>query len=170
MEPSYQLLRVEKCPEETLKTLAAQERLFAIVDACDAPQVPEVCEALGKSRAVSLYSGEAAVMYSDIAPYLFQVDAMVLDWLQQSLWHEPWGVFVVAPGSDLESLRKHFRQFLIVLDPEGEEMYFRFYDPRVLSTFLPTCLPTEITTLFGPVVEYGIVEDHNGEVCFWRKR
>lgn len=35
--------------------------------------------------------------------------------------------------------------------PEGREVYFRYYDPRVLRLFLPTCTPEEINTFFGPV-------------------
>jgi hypothetical protein len=36
---------------------------------------------------------------------------------------------------------------------------FRFYDPRVLSVFLPTCLPEQITEMFGPVTHFFV------EVC-----
>ena len=170
MELTYDLLQIEQHPVETLTTLAQQGGLFALVDACDAPTVPTMCQSYGASWAASLYSGEAAEIYSDIAPYLFHVDVALLEWLWQNLWKEPWGIFVLAPGSDLEAARRHFRQFLMVLDPEGEEIYFRFYDPRVLSIFLPTCLPEEVKMLFGPVAAFGMVKADKGMVNWWRQR
>ncbi len=30
-------------------------------------------------------------------------------------------------------------------------MIFRYYDPRVLRVYLPTCLAPELRTVFGPV-------------------
>ena len=39
-------------------------------------------------------------------------------------------------------------------EKDEKEVYFRFYDPRVLRTFLPTCTPEETTEFFGPVRSY----------------
>jgi hypothetical protein len=41
----------------------------------------------------------------------------------------------------------------------GEEVYFRFYDPRVLREFLPTAIANEVTIFFGPVQEWLIESD-----------
>ena len=46
---------------------------------------------------------------------------------------------------------RHFRQFLRVRDEAGREFFFRFYDPRVLRVYLPTCNSEELRTFFGPV-------------------
>ena len=46
------------------------------------------------------------------------------------------------------------RRFLTVYDHTGKPMYFRYYDPRVLRVFLPTCTPAEQQTMFGPVQSY----------------
>jgi hypothetical protein len=105
---------------------------------------------LGEDRAVSLYSGSAEEDYWSFAPYLAKCDNDLIDWIVQNLWHDPWGLFVVAEGP-LDSLRKHFRRFLLVDDPDGEEMYFRYYDPRVLRKFLPTCSSRELGLLFGEI-------------------
>ena len=45
------------------------------------------------------------------------------------------------------------RHFLMI-ELEGEEVYFRFYDPRVLRGFLPNCTPGEIREFFGPIREF----------------
>ena len=54
-------------------------------------------------------------------------------------------------GADLQTLRAHFRKFLRVKDMKGRNLYFRFYDPRVMAAFLPRCLPNELPEFFGPV-------------------
>ena len=64
-----------------------------------------------------------------------------------------WGILAVSPA-DLRTLRMHFRKFLSVWDPDGKPLYFRFYDPRVLRIYLPTCNGAELRTLFGPVTAY----------------
>ena len=37
---------------------------------------------------------------------------------------------------------------------EGTQVYFRFYDPRVLREFLPTTTHAELLHFFGPVQEW----------------
>ena len=38
-------------------------------------------------------------------------------------------------------------------------MLFRYYDPRVLSLYLPTCNAEEVTSLFGPVSRFLMESD-----------
>ncbi len=132
-------------------------RLYAILDACDTPSVLEKVRELGDERAISLYRGTADEMYEAIAPYLVAVDPALFDWITETLWAEPWGIFVRSP-SDLAELRTHFRKFLLVDGPTGEQWYFRYYDPRVLRTYLPTCTPDELAEFYGPVSEFGVVD------------
>ena len=54
----------------------------------------------------------------------------------------------------------HLRTFLKVYGPDLTPLYFRYYDPRVLRTYLPTCNEQEMRTVFGPVLRY-IVEDED---------
>ena len=49
-----------------------------------------------------------------------------------------------------------------VADEDGQTFFFRFYDPRVLRAFLPTCSPSQLTDFFGPVRAM-IVESEGGE-------
>ena len=48
------------------------------------------------------------------------------------------------------------------------DRYFRYYDPRVLRVYLPTCNARELQTVFGPVLRY-LVEDEKptGLWTFW---
>jgi len=48
----------------------------------------------------------------------------------------------------------HLRRFLTVRTEKGKKLLFRFYDPRVLRLYLPTCTSTELNTFFGPVERF----------------
>ena len=144
-----------------VRSVARAKALYAILDACDAPAVPEKAESLGESHAISLYKGTAQERYANIAPYLVAVDDALLDWMLTTLWAEPWGIFVRS-DAPLEDLRTHFRKFLLVSGPNGEEWYFRFYDPRVLTKYLPTCTEAELEEFFGPVTAYGVTDPDAG--------
>ena len=137
----------------------SSQAAFAILDACDEPRVPAFVKIV-EERAVSLYKGTAEEELHAIAPYLVSIDRKILDWISDELFGTPWGIFVFA-ATDLDSLRKHFRRFLIVNGPEGNELYFRYYDPRVLPTFLTSCSGVEAERFFGPVSSFVVEADDN---------
>lgn len=154
-------LHEEKVAFEALLDVARRGNLWAVLDACDSPDVPEKVEELGATKAVSLYRGKGETDFWAIAPYLTHVDEELLTWIKESLWSEPWGIFAEAT-SDLEKLRSHFRKFLTVQDSGGKKMYFRFYDPRVLRTFLRSADEAELKEFFGPI-ERMLVGREGGE-------
>lgn len=149
------------------KAFAEQGELYAILDACDAPAVPKKFLELGSEKAASLYQGTAQQELWEIAPYLMYLDVPTLDWIISTLVEEPWGILVQSK-SDLGSLRRHFRHFLFVAAPTGEQWYFRFYDPRVLRVFLPTCRAEQLILLDSPVSSLGILEGA-GTAMLWRR-
>jgi hypothetical protein len=136
---------------------AERGALYAVLDACDEPRVLTKVRELGPTNAASLYRGRAEDDLAAIAPYLARVSPAMLDWIGQTFWTDPWGIFAVYDG-DLESLRTHLRKFLLVTAPNGDSWYFRFYDPRVLSKFLPTCDDAQLDEIFGSVGAYGWVD------------
>jgi hypothetical protein len=128
--------------------------------------VPPKVSEIGPERAVSLYRGQAEHEQWAVAPYLAKVDESLLDWIVKTLWKKPWGIFAVAE-CDLKTLRRHFRRFLTVEEPDGDTMYFRYYDPRILEIFLPTCTRDEMKTFFGPLKGYAIGDpDREGAKFF----
>lgn len=139
-----------------LRPLAARGALCAILDACDEPRVPVKVAELGQNAA-PLYQGKAQDGLSAIAPYLVRVDPAMLAWIAESLWTDPWGVFAVS-DAPLDALRTHLRRFLLVDAPDGEQWYFRFYDPRVLTKFLSTSDAAQLADFFGPVTSFGWVD------------
>lgn len=143
---------------EQMQQIAKTGQLYGILDACDAPQVPQKARELNEKSAVSLYRGSAVEEYWAIAPYLFHVDESVFDWIVETLWKEPWGIFVLTK-TDLATLRSHLRSFLKVQSPSGEQWIFRYYDPRVLRTYLATCSTEDLVEFFGPIRALGFSDE-----------
>jgi hypothetical protein len=99
------------------------------------------------------------------APYLAQLDAQspfAELFLSQGLGKH-WGILALS-NADLRTLRMHFRKLLSVWDPDGKPLYFRYYDPRVLRVYLPTCNGAELHTLFEPVTAYYAEGDAAGKL------
>ncbi len=102
-----------------------------------------------------LYAGELEPDLAQAAPYLVKLarDRPFADLLIRQGWGDSWGIFVRS-STAFRDLRRHLRKFLMVYDPALKPMYFRYYDPRVLRMFLPTCNEEELATIFGPVQYY----------------
>jgi hypothetical protein len=139
-----------------LQDLLAKEfqPLYALLDAAREPSVLKVILE-SKEEHQSLYEGPQGAQLAHFAPYLIRVPqkSALLDTLVQQAWSKSWGVFVTC-DMPLKELRTHFRHFLTVKLPDGSQVYFRYYDPRVLRLFLPTCFPEETTQFFGPVKHF----------------
>ena len=82
---------------------------------------------------VCLYAGDLEPDLEEVARYLvsLQQGSRFTDWLIISGWGKHWGFFA-SVKEDLRTVRKHFRTFLLVQDPEGKTLYFRYYDPRAM--------------------------------------
>lgn len=154
---STEHLRALSVTLEDLRQFAGEQRLYAVLDACDAPAIQTKVAELGPARALCLFRGEVAPDILEVAPYLTRMDRTLLQWLVETVWSEPWGIFVVAK-LDAEVVRKHLRRFLIVKDEAGEAMYFRYYDPRVLPSFAASSNREEWAEFLGAVTAYGYVQ------------
>jgi hypothetical protein len=128
--------------------------VYAIVDGANCADLLDKLYDL-RPEFVCLYSGELEPDMAEVAPYLVRLipDTPFTDWLLRDGWGRSWGIFAVTEA-DLKSMRRHLRTFLMVHDPDGKPMYFRYYDPRVFRAYLPTCNADETTTVFGPVQSY----------------
>jgi hypothetical protein len=99
-----------------------------------------------------LFRGELAPDVAEVAPYLVGLlpDSPFTDWVLSESMGKHWGVFAQSRQSITE-MRRHFRSLITVHDEGGTPMIFRYYDPRVLRSFLPTCNAGELKTFFGKV-------------------
>lgn len=146
------------------ETLFAHEGLnvFAILDGASVPNLPQLLHE-HQPEFVCLYRGQLEPDLASVAPYLVQLVANTpfTDQVIKRGWGGHWGIFAITDG-DLTAMRKHFRKFLTVHDSEGKPLLFRYYDPRVLRIYLPTCNVEELRTIFGPVSNY-LLEGENAD-------
>jgi len=106
----------------------------------------------GGAQYESLYEGWSKAELTLFAPYLVSLPpwSKLLEKLVTKGWGKSWGIYLTC-NLPFQDVRHHLRHFLMVNLPDGGQVYFRFYDPRVLRVYLPTCTPEEINYFFGPV-------------------
>jgi len=145
---------------------AVLQQLFADEDtnvfaALDGASVPDLLDKLYGllPKFECLFRGELEPDVAEVAPYLVQLEPTCefTKWIVTHGWGQHWGIFAVS-SADFRALRGHFRNLLTVYDASGRPMLFRYYDPRVLRTYLPTCNAGELSAVFGPIAGY-ILED-----------
>lgn len=133
---------------------------YILLDA--ARMADEIDKALELNKSgKTLFNAKSEHTLVTVSPYLFnyETETDFSKWLIENGWGNSWGVFVLS-YNDFDSLHKHFRKFITVKTEDGEELYFRFYDPRVLRIFLPTCDTNQLKEFFGPVKAY-LMEDED---------
>ena len=99
------------------------------------------------------------------APYLVALrpDSGLLERLVREGWGARWGIFF-ACARPFKDVRRHLRRFLLVEDDvTAEKYYFRFYDPRTLRVFLPSCTPRQRADFFGEIACF-FAEGERGEL------
>lgn len=134
--------------------VSPSERLYAVLDGAS---IPNLAALLHEHRVVHtcLLPGDLEPELAEAAPYLALLpvpSALAELCLTQGLGNH-WGILATS-RADLRALRMHLRQFLSVWDAGGQPLLFRYYDPRVLRLYLPTCDGAELAALFGPVSAY----------------
>ena len=123
----------------------------------DGASVPGLLDKLAQWQPefVCLYRGEVKPDLAAVAPYLvlMEPESDFAKWVLSEGWGKHWGIFAIVEA-DLRTMRQHFRRFLTVHDESGKPLLFRYYDPRVLRVYLPTCNAAELAEIFGPVQCY----------------
>jgi hypothetical protein len=137
----------------------ARPNVWAIIDCARDPQAWSTLYSSTLLREC-LYAGALHPQMERVAPYLVQLefgDSQTIRLVNRA-WGNSWGILLRC-GSSMTSLRKHLRKFLRVTGPQGKPLVFRYYDPRVMRVFLPTCSASQLDQLFGPI-ECILTEDH----------
>jgi hypothetical protein len=140
----------------------------------DGARDPQVFSAILGSHNLSacLYAGDISDALERCAPYLVQLDyedTRLTRRLLESVWDQNWGIFLRCDTS-LDRLRRHLRRFLVVQDHSSRRLIFRYYDPRVLRGFLPTCYPEELDQIYGPIDRFWTAgEEPSHVLSFLRK-
>lgn len=130
---------------------------YAILDGASIPGL--LAELHGEHAPVQfecLFRGVLPPDMAEVAPYLVKIesDGKFTDWLIDGGWGNHWGIFAFSQ-LDFQSIRYHFRSLTRVYDETGKRyLFFRYYDPRVLRAFLPSCHGPQLADMFGPVDYY----------------
>lgn len=137
--------------------------LFAVLDAARDPRVRSLVREAAE-EVQSLYDGAEGQALADAAPYLVHLSrgGSLLDRLVREGWGQSWGVYLTSDRPFVE-VRRHLRRLLFVrAEGERKRLYFRFYDPRVLRVFLPTCDVRQTDEVFGEIGSF-LMEGEDGE-------
>ncbi len=147
---------------EKLWPLGVQEGAYAILDGARDPAVFPLVQGLGPS-AECLYVGRLSPSLARAAPYLVQLErgTPATERVLAQGWGKSWGVFLRC-RSPMRAAHRHLRRLLRVQDEAGKRLLFRYYDPRVLRAYLPTCTAEELAFVFGPIEAF-VVEGETPE-------
>jgi hypothetical protein len=131
--------------------LVSGESLYGIVDAARDMELAFEAKCLYKQEIQTLFEGKVASALADVAPYLIMIHpngGYLKNWARH--WGNSAGILFTT-SADAHDLYAHLRHIFIVEDEQNQPYFFRFYDPRVLRTFLPTCTLQQLDEFFGPV-------------------
>ena len=139
---------------ENLPTIAepnlGDAQLYMIVDcAADSRIYPQL---MASNRAYRcLFDGEKTPeALRSVAPYLIKVKANdeLVKWCCEEGRHRHWFILFVGPNLSLRQLGRQFKRLAFIRTPEGTRLFFRYYDPRVLPSFLTSCTVAERDSIF----------------------
>jgi hypothetical protein len=158
--------------EEALGMLRGEARrqpLYAVLDSARDDRILELLrEHVEPHR--SLYEGAEGEALDEVAPYLvgpMREDSVLLARLVGEGWGKRWGIYCTS-REPFREVRRHWRRFLMVeLEESGESVYFRFYDPAVLVTFMATATEDQrssIEAIFSGL----LAEDETSDLDVWR--
>ena len=147
----------------------AGEQVYAIVDGARDPRIEPMIRGTGLEH-LCLFAGPLTAALRAAAPYVVRLSpaAPLTRRLFESGWHDHWCVLArTAPDVTLQQLHRHLRTLLRVRDESGRKLMFRFYDPRVLRAYLPSCTAGEARAVFGPIAEFACAcEDDDAVMAF----
>ena len=158
-------------PQEAEPNQPRQGHLFAILDAARDRSIYAGLQRLAAWHEIMpLYQGAGADNLAAVGPYLLclgQTDE-IFDWIWENFWGDAWGIFFWSPAP-AGKLGAHFRRHLLARTTDGERLVFRFYDPRVLLPFLPTCNAAQLRDFFGPVQHFALEDDDGAALVTLRR-
>jgi hypothetical protein len=107
----------------------APGRLHAVLDAAVDVEVLQLLRRSGY-RYECLYDGWLREVYGEAAPYLVRLrkEGRLLEQLIERGWGRRWGIFL-ASRERFEVVRRHLRRLHRVERADGEQVWFRIWDP-----------------------------------------
>lgn len=126
--------------------------IFMVIDGAS---VPALLDRLYDHQPVysCLLTGPLEPDMREVAPYLVELreGEGFTDWVLDDGFGHHWGIILRSRLSHQDA-RRRFRRLLFVRSAEdGASLFFRFYDPRVLRVYLPSCADSDLPPWFDDV-------------------
>jgi len=129
-----------------------EEHIYALVDAARNLDLATIPHYLYKIKSEILFDGELGRFAAQVAPHFIPVprDSEYFDHWDQHLGTCS-GILMITKLAPPRKVLAHLRKRYVVKDEADREYLFRYFDPRVLRTFIPTCTQAEAAAFFGPL-------------------
>lgn len=143
--------------------------VYALLDGAQSARIVRMLSQEGAEAQSLLETADAPELH-DVAPYLvqFHKHSKLLPKVIDKGWGNNWGVFLTS-AETFSQLRLHLKRMLDVETEDGKPLFFRYFDPRVLRVFLPTCTADEAWRFFGPVDRFIVEENAETALYFLAK-
>ncbi len=141
---------------------------YVILDGAQNPTLLDALHADNSPPWRCLFTGQLEPDMAIVAPYLVELEqssAFTRRLLAEG-WGRNWGVYLTSQLA-LPALWRNVRQQVHVYGPNLESLFFRFYDPRVMRNYLPTCSQQQLAEFFGPVDFYIAEDEEPGRAHAW---
>jgi hypothetical protein len=151
--------------EQLLKEMRSNlQPLYAVLDAAHDSKILAVLSKY-KCEFACLFHAEQAPELMRFAPYIVALPptSAALEPLVDLGWGKDWGIYLTSTASGGD-LIQFLRRLLISIQPDGQQVLLRFYDPRVLRTLLGNAAPAQWSQWFGPVRSY-LMADENTQTA-----
>ncbi len=138
--------------------------VFALLDGARDRKIEPMLNQCGHDYQC-LYSGNISYALKRAAPHIvhLQRQSLFTRKLLQRCWGNSWGIFAITPPTvELSKVRNNCRRMAKVEAPNGKTLIFRYYDPRVMRKFLPSCETNALHQVFGPVSTYAMESEDSG--------
>lgn len=135
--------------------------MYLLLDPARDPRIHDAITTFG-TRYHCIF-GDVPPALARVAPHLVAVgdDTPIVGMFAGEGRDRSWGVMLRSEAT-IDDLATHLYGLVRARMPDGHEVLFRFYDPRVLRAYLPTCTPDELAEVFGPIEAF-LVEQGDGQ-------
>ncbi|MBK6919864.1 MAG: DUF4123 domain-containing protein [Deltaproteobacteria bacterium] len=143
------------------RSSAPPARVYALVDPARDDRIAAELASPGQ-RSICLYGVDLPGTLVAVAPHLVWLsgNSRFGQLFASQGRGRAWGM-LLASHAPAETIATHLASLTRARLPDGRTVLFRFYDPRVMRRYLPTCTPDELDRVFGPIEAF-LIEEPGG--------
>jgi len=146
-----------------------QSELFGIIDSARNEDVFRHL-IIGNVKYKSLFEGTMDEQSYGVSGFIVECkkESALFKWMTTEAWGDSCCIFFTSKAS-FDELFKHFQKFNRVYLEGDEVVLFRYYDPRVLRVYLPTCNRGEVEVFFGELKAFYAEGEDIKLICEFKK-